>query len=334
LTARVSNITILLTCLIAVLLIGEFVSYSNPYYCNIDAKLTEDYISYSLDTNLSIQYTAVSLDNGGIYDYITEYVVLVDDKYPMNLSYEAFNFSLANISSFLSDAGLDLKRKSTDEIVEIIKTGIDHETSTAIFFIAGTLPSEIYDGTKNSIIFDWLKTGGVMYWGNGVLGKYVSEKHKNISTIPLDICSTLFFGKPGAINNTDVRTYEKNLINESLTDIMGVFYNECTFGIKTDSLDNSLGLDYSVDGFRSVSLTKYHDGSGMVVVFGGFIVKDSAPSIAQVIASSLNYSTKIIDWTNEMICGSTSNHLDYQDHPSIYIYLGKLQSIKAQYILF
>jgi len=318
---------IVLVVFIAVILLGQFISYNSPYYSNFNVERDGNDAQFNIDSNLSLDYTAVSLDNGNLYQ-LDRYVAFYDDSYPMPGRKDKTLDSLNWLRHDLEKYRVALHIEKIPEIMKII-TELD--TKTALIFATGTLPAEIYDGTPSSPLFEWLKAGGVMYWMNGKIGSTYAEQGtselRNVSD-----SDVLFFGTSDVVRKDTGNVYARNLTDDSLTDVLKIYFNECTNGMDLGKLTTgSLGLDYTYENYSSVAFVKYHDGTGMICNLGGTLNHDTAHSVAQIIAPNLTYVSTVIDNHNGQISKDPAGMLQCAaGETDVFIFIGIMTVISGQ----
>ena len=78
---------------------------------------------------------------------------------------------------------------------------------------------------------------------------------------------------------------------------LGIYYDDCSYGVSS-SVQDSLFIGMEVDGYNSISISRYAGGDGIICVFGGDFppnVKETAHSnILKVFFSGLSYDSKVI----------------------------------------
>jgi hypothetical protein len=318
---------IILVVFIAVVLLGQLISYNNPYYSNFNVERDGNDARFNIDSNLSLDYTAVSLDNDNLYQ-IDRYVAFYDDSYPMpgrkDKTLDSLNWLKHNLEKYRVALHIE-------KIPEIVKVVTELDTKTALIFATGTLPAEIYDGTSSSPLFEWLKAGGVMYWMNGKIGNTYAEQGMSKLQNVLDP-DILFFGIGDVVRKDTGNVYARNLTDDSLTDVLKIYFNECTNGVDLGKLtSDSLGLDYTYENYSSVAFVKYHDGAGMICNLGGTLDHDTAHSVAQTIAPCLTYSSTVVDHHNGRIGKDPSGMLQCAvGETDIFIFIGIMSVIGGQ----
>ncbi len=314
--------TILVVCVI----LGQVLLGASPYERTISAERDGDKAVYEIDTNIYSDYAAMVLASDIDYS-LDSYVICYDDLRPWFASSDRINGAITYLIESLERNGRTASVLNVDDISSLMEKDISSDSfRTGVIFVTGSLPNEIYNGTTG-IIFDWLAGGGVMYWGNGPLGKYVSIAGEESLKVVEDH-DTLFFGKEDITRDEKSSVFDRRIEYEGLADIMCMLFNECTYGVNSSLLENSLDFGFNYRSYQSVTLTKYHDGNGMMVVFGGDITVDTALYAAQVIVSGINYSTSLYDFERGQ-AKSVKGELELSPDGinTVFVYTGSVQGL-------
>lgn len=291
------NALAVIAVFVAIIMIGQAMIYStSPYHCSIAVERNGSSVDVAVDTNYSLGYTINSLRTDSMMN-VGSYVVFYDDAYPVNGDKDAIQDAMNRLQLCFSNDNCELKRIGASELTSLISA---KDTSAAVVFMTGTIPKEVYDGTASSPIFAWLAEGGVMYWLHGKIGAAYAEKDGEI--VHVEDPDMLFFGIGDVINRSEEQVFTKNLVDDSLTYRLGIYYGETTNGVDCSRLTGQhLSLDYNDGKYSAVTLVKYVEGSGMIGVFGGNLKNEKVPtsamaSVAQTIVSKLSYDTVAIDY--------------------------------------
>ena len=319
---------IMAVAIILIVIPGIVLSYANPYYSNFNAERNGATIEYSIDSNLSLDYTAVSLNNGDHYS-IDRYVAFYDESYASTVNKPLTG--LQWLENNLKKYGIDLQFLEADDVRDLVE---DLDTKTALVFATGTLPAEIYRGNATDPIFDWLAAGGVMYWMGGKLGTTYTEHGSN--PIKVTNSDNLFFGNSDVIRVDGNSVYNRGLVEGSTSDILSIYFNNCTNGIYTDNLtSNFLSLDYYYEGYSATTFVKYHGGDGMICNLGGILNQGFAPDVAKIIKSGLTYDSVVIDHHKGQINKDPKGTLQAASGTTdVFIYIGKMNIIGGEYFRF
>lgn len=280
-----------------VMLAGQILSYATePYRHETSSWENGDgTVGYSISSNTSSEYGVVMIDVGSVL-VPDKLLIYYDETYKARLSHDYLRILKDIVCSELEIHGVDYEMVNAEELLERIQGDISiSKQSFRLFFMTGAIPNILYDCTKDSPLMKWLEQGGVVYWVNGVIGRNIS------SVSGLTECEgygQLLFGIPDSNismgTEGDIYAGEKSLHFDRLRDL-DIIYNDCTYGINTESItDEYLSIGYTAEGLDSLVLSKYHNGEGMIVNFGGKVVTSSAPTIAKVIASKITHDSNIV----------------------------------------
>lgn len=314
----VSYVTIAI--FLGMILLGQcVVYYANPYSYNITVNQGEE-AEYNVDTSYNVPYTAVSMNSSRNPD-IKDYYLVSDEYLKFGYNGTSIPDQIKIIVNEMKIYDINLKVINSKEAGNIMSDEILHDSFRCmILFISGYLDSSIYNGTTESLVLEWVHSGGTMYWSGGPIGKCISFENGDI--LEVKSYSNVFFDTDNAVRDQKNTLYARNLQEGSLTSKLSMLYNSCTFGLRTETLKyEHLSLDYSCDGYSSVTCVKIDNG--MITVFGGVVDR----FMAQVIASGISYDTKIIECDKiAMNRGPSSGTLKLNDSGStfVYIFLGDL----------
>lgn len=313
--------------ILILLVVGQAMTYHNPYKTDIDSYV-DDGLEYDIYTNYGTQYSALSLNNGNIQ--CDKFYAYYDRSYSTVISFENQMNGINSIKKELETRGFTLEMIDADELLSLMELEISGSTfNSGVIFLGGSMPSNIYDGTEDSKIVEWLKEGGIMYWTGESFGRYYSEKLPS-EPIPVEDSDMIFFGVNNVVRDTSGGRVFDRTMDDGLTTILSMYYNECTFGANTSLLTEGtyLSFSYNYEGYSAVSMMKMNEGSGMICIFGGYVTGNMSPSIAQTIASGITYETTIIDHekgtkTEGTVHGSLDHNLT--GPTTIYIFLGDFE---------
>ncbi len=231
------------------------------------------------------------------------------------------NYYVEQIDATLKVRGIDYSKivdaKGLAEVMS--KDGKDN----AIIVISGSLPDTVYDGTSDSLVLDWIGSGGRLYWIGGVLGKYISHTD-SLETV--EFGTSLFLGSE-CIDDTQSRGY--NLIDNGFRDAFYVQSNLTTFGVDTSKLPDD--VDYLSLGFTDgdhSSITVVGSGEGLICVIGGEYTIRQRMDLAQMVASGIGPDTAIVDTAVGSVSGTEIISLQKGDH--VYVTIGGYFPVYAE----
>ena len=193
---------------IASVLIGQALLVASPYRCSINGDLTEDGAVYDIESNLHSNYAAMTFDSE--FDYgLTEFVICYDYSHRWLCTDKKIGEAIEYLKWSLERCSVSVSVLTTDDIVRLMNENISNGSfNVGIIFVTGSLPWEIYDGSADSLIFDWLSFGGVMYWGNGTIGKYLSLAEGE-DLVEVNDHNELFFGESNVIRDKSSSAFDR-----------------------------------------------------------------------------------------------------------------------------
>lgn len=304
---RTRNALAVIAVFVAVMMIGQAMIYvASPYHCDMTAERDGSSVDVTVDTNYSLGYTINSLRTDSMRD-VTSYAVYCDDSYPVKGDRAVILDAIKRLRLCFSNDNCTLSTIDATGLQDLMS---HRDTTTAVLFMTGTLPEEIYDGRASSPIFEWLADGGVMYWLHEKLGATYVERNGRI--VDVEDPDGLFFGNSDVINPSGGQVFTKNLVDGSLTDKLGIYYGETTNGVDCSLLASPyLALDYNDGTYSAVTLVRYIGGDGVIGVFGGNLKYEAVPtsamaSVAQTIVSKLSYDTILVDHTTASGSGTVT----------------------------
>lgn len=282
---------------VIVILAGQILSYAvEPYRHEASSWDNGDgTVGYSLSSNTSSEYGVLMIDVGPV-PVPDKLLIYYDEIYWSHTGNDYLEKMRDIMCSEMGIHGVDHEIVDAEELLGRIQGDISAgDQSFRLLFTTGAIPDIIYDCTKDSPLMKWLEQGGILYWVNGVIGRNIA------SVSGLTECEgygQLFFGIPDSDismgTQGDIYAEERSLHFDRLRDL-GIIYNDCTYGISTEHMtDEYLSIGYTARGLDSLVLSKYHNGAGMIVNFGGKIATNSVPTIAKVIASKITYDSRIV----------------------------------------
>lgn len=324
------NALLIVAIFASIILIGQSMIYvANPYHCDMHVERIGSEVEVQIDTNYSLGYTINSLRTDSM-SYIESYAIFYDESYPVNGDLAAILDAIKRLQLCFSN---DNTPTSIINATDLQKMMSDGKKSTAILFMTGTLPEDVYNGSSSSLILTWLENGGIMYWLHGKLGTSYAQRDGELKYV--EDSDQLFFGNNNVINGFTDHVFTKNLVDDSLTYRLGIYYGETTNGVDCSRLTSPyLALDYNDGTYSAVTLIKYFNGDGIIGVFGGELKYEGVPtssmaSVAQTIVSKLSYDTTLIDYRtgsgNDKITMDCGDGFSY-----IFMYVDRVNAIWAK----
>ncbi|MFA6710291.1 MAG: hypothetical protein WCR24_02720 [Candidatus Methanomethylophilaceae archaeon] len=320
--------------LVFVIMVGQIsVYWISPYTYGSDVEVGDDGVTCNVYSSVTNEYTFSLFDNGD-FPNIEHLYVYFDESYAVvDTTYEEIEKKISDLEQELEIRDLTVNRCDAILLGTLINS--ENTEGYAIIMMTGAFPDTVYTGNADDALFNWLSEGGSIYWIYDAIGKY--SAHSITTAEPLSEVKNydmLFFNTAGAVNSNTAFGSDPDS-DRNIGSALNVMYNESTFGISTD-VPCSIDIGFVKDGFSSVSLTKYYDGTGMICVFGGNIISDTHKYLAQTIASGISYETDDFLTITETVDGWTSYTLTLDTeyaNPEAYISIGDIPVYGRHYSL-
>ena len=314
---RITAPTILAFAILAVILLGEavvFTSGHDDYSSSVSGN--SDYVSYSIDSRGNHVYDVVVME--GSVDKPKDVSIYYDESYASMVEEVSVavggraldqKYYVDQLKGTLQLRDIDnvsiVDAKGLKEIME--KNGKDR----AVICLSGSLPSTVYDGTSDSLIIKWIESGGRLYWAGNIIGKYFSNG-SDVTTVN---------GQRLFVDAEFCSTYNK--VHQTIDDgFCQSFYMQNNQTIYTPKLvagDNDcLAIGYTDGECASVFISSL--GEGFVCLVGGDYSNFQRIDMAQVLASGISPTTRIVD----VVYGSVSGHAEgtAQGGDHVYVFIG------------
>ena len=283
--------------LAVIMLAGQILSYAAEPYRHeaLSWDNGDDTVGYSISSSTASDYRVVMIDTGSV-SVPDKLLIYYDETYKAHLG-QGYLGKLKDIMcSELDIRGVDYEIVDANDLLECIQKDISVDAqSFRLLFATGAIPNILYDCTKDSPLMKWLEQGGVLYWVNGVIGLNISSE---TGLTECEGYGQLFLGIPDSDismgTQGNIYAKDESLHFDRLRDL-DIIYNDCTYGLSTESMmGDYLSIGYTAKGFDSLVLSKYFNGEGTIVNFGGKVATNSAPIIAKVIASKITYDSEVV----------------------------------------
>jgi len=315
--------------ILALVLVGEvIVTVDSRDSFSSSIAVQGDSVEITMDSHGSHIYRAVALDGTfGIPERVcvyfdTDYVSAaatgvsstggrpLDERYYVDQMHDTLKVRGIDYSEIVGAKGLaDVMGKDGDGV--------------AVIVISGSLPDTVYDGTADSKIFEWMESGGRLYWIGGILGKFISHTD-GLETV--ENGTTLFLGSE-CIDDEVSRGYD--MIENGFRDALYIQSNLTTFSIDVSKLP--AGTDYLSMGFtdgKRSSIVTVKEGDGAVCVIGGEYTIRQRIDLAQLVASGISPDTEIVGIADGTVNGTVKETIAKAD--SVYITMGGFYPVYCQ----
>lgn len=330
---RPSNIVVLAVAVMVILLAGEFFVYGvNPDRANSEIRAGAEGYVLDLYSNYSTDFTVLVTDsqcNGEpreLYIYCDhDYGTFIEDSYldywidKMGSEFRVYGFSDHTV---INAEGL------RDMMAGSIANG--SASRTAILVLTGVLPDTVY-GDEPSLFEAWLEDGGAVYWSGAPMGMFVGHPESENPSIEVvtEDPGLRFFGISGSIRTQEAPDQAIEPSSDRyLGEALGIYYDNCNYGVSSDVPD-SLFIGCEKDGYNSVSLSRYSEGSGQICIFGGAFPPNNMQNVhanmLRLFFSGLYYDSVVIFLEDSFKdAGTKSVNLDVGGGETVFVMYGSL----------
>ena len=324
---------VIFVVLCGIVLIGMVTVYfpTDLYNCEFSAKYSDDSIEYSYDANYGMETHTALIETDGKYD-INTIIACYDEGYYSSIEHRIQKNTLGYFDSFFENRELhDFRICSASEIPDVLKSLNPYET--ALMFVSAEIPQCLYNGTEDCFLVDWLDSGGAVINMFGCFGKYVATSS---TVITVEGFAEIFTGVDDDTIFRDGPEYLFGDVQDSvIQEALGVFINECTYGIKYGSLTTDyFRIGSFIDGYSSALL--FESRNGMIMNFSvsreyyAWVLQP----IAQIVASGLDYSSEILNWDSGDTRNDNSGSFSTDaEHCQVYGYVGNIDATYGKKII-
>jgi hypothetical protein len=281
---------------VAAVLIGEaYVYTAGPGRYSSDIWVNDDGdLEYSLTSKGSEQYSIVVSDNG-VFERIEKYYVYYDESYgsklekawvPVGAKELTQEYYISQLITMLRGRGVcDIEVLNAAGLKEAMERDVTDGIcgTKGLVVLSGALPDTVYEGNSADIIFDWIETGGSLYWAGNILGKYYATCDGRTTEVA-GYGDLFFFGQPCVTDDTDKEL--SDIATNGYRHSLSLMNNSVRYGIDPSGFAAAhLTVGYTKDGYCSAAL--FERGNGMICVLAGDLSNDQRHDLAQIIASGL-----------------------------------------------
>ena len=318
---------VLAIALCMVVFAGEyFVYYSDTFEYDVDVQWNKDSIDYQVESSGSDVYDAVLLDNNGKAS-VTELAIYVNESYSKyydeanettRIPYNNQDYFASQILIALDNRGFDDGFKcDSSELCEYVRSTLDNPVGCGILVTSYSLPAEIYSGSEDDILIQWIKAGGTLYWTGSVIGEFCVDGD---GLHEIQDSQDLFFGKECVYTGSEAVATQ--VVNNGFTEALSLKTGNLSFGLCLDSIDGSLGLGFEGEGVSTIGMVPL--GSGFICVFSGEYDIDLIDDMGQVISAGITPETVVMEHHVGTVTRSieSGSFEEYGESSYVYIYIG------------
>lgn len=306
--------------LIVVMVVGEALTYSDPYDYGSSVGQTDEGPVYTVSSSAATEFSVVQLSPGEMAPPDRFYVYFDDGYGTVGITEPAA--AVEDMVRDLAIHGIDATVVDADALAEVMSSD---GRGVGVVFLTGAAPSTVYTGTEGDPLLRWTSSGGSVYWIGPTIGKYVAMPDGGVTEV--EGWDELFYG-PGCFNDSgshENAAGHRGAMGEALC----IMSNGSQYGMST-GVEGCLQLGYvSGNGYGSVALAPY--GSGMLCVVGGSYDDYTRTDTVQVVASGVTYSSEIVSmFTVDVRGGSATGPLVDAEGSHVYIFCGGYYSPYGQ----
>ena len=325
---------IIIPVVLAVLILAGLVlsSSTSVYRYDISFEVDRDDVRYTVSSDVGMETTTVVISNSGQYsiEYVAAYF---DEGYAALNSWELQEEMFEDMEELLSLRSIDgFGLHDSESLLELMSTR--DPSTTAIFIASGSISDILYDGTADSPLVEWLRSGGIIINMAGCLGAYVSHGPEQEDIEHVIGYGEIFAGVPDlCFNDSDSVVYANEGYNEEVRDALHFYMNECTYGVDLWWMQDCLNIGYySYSGCSAAAL--YKSGEGMVMNFGVSLSthEHSDHYIAQIIASGMDYTSEILECEQGDTRGDSTGVVHTEGSCRVYCFIGSTRAVHGEFI--
>lgn len=324
---RLDAVAVAAVLLCAVVVAGEVLTYSDAHSYGATAEWSGDEVGYTVSSSGSDVYDAVLIDNGGSVP-IFSLMIYVDGTYDdhyreardvTGLEYcgqEEYAHELTEALRIRSFTDVD--RCGAAGLEEFLSGTLDDPVGLGLVVSSYALPSSVYDGTSDCLLLRWVEAGGTLYWTAADPGRFRVDA-AGLHEVPGN--QFLLFG--AECINTDGPELADSEVGNGFLQSLTLKDSDMRFAADFTSLEGSISMGYSADGYASISGAKRGDGSMFVV--SGAKDFDSVDDMAQIIASGVTVSSAIDGHSEgEVVRGTETGRIQTEgaEGKVLYVYIG------------
>ena len=319
---KISAPVLIAILLIAVVVGGEaIVVFSSHNDYSSDISVNGEVIDVSAHTNGSHVLNVLSLSDS--YDTPDSVYVYYDKSYgsKYNNVKVAVGARALDQENYVKQMVETLKVRDIPDAkiidaTELATIASSNGKGIALVCVSGALPDTVYNGTEDSPILDWIKSGGRLYWAGNIVGQYIAH----VSDVETVTGGTALFMGSDCIDDEITNSYDKWLGN-GLTESLAIINNNVRYSPVVSELpaDSKYVAFGYTDGSRFSSIV-VGLGEGSVCIVGGDYSDYQRIDMAQILASGISPSTVLTDSFEGSIHGSKTVQVQKADH--VYVCMG------------
>ena len=331
------KIVIIAIALVAMIVIGEVAIYGMSDRYSSSADTDSGTLNYSITARGSKEYSVIVMDNclepmGELYIYYDpEYPIVAEDvSVAIGASQLTVERYVQQLTTSLRIRGVsNINTINAAELGNAMVSDASSTHSKGLVVLSGALPDTVYTGSAADPIFDWLNTGGRLYWAGNLIGNYSSTAG---GIVDIGDIGQGLFGVSCFSTADDDTAFQD--VSTPYRDALSLMNNRIRYAVDTSLLSASeyVAAGYTDGTYSSIVSVKY--GNGMVCVLGGSHSNMQRDDLAQVIASGLCYSSELVALEEGSVKRTTiSSSVDISTatgNISVYVYFGGYYTVHGR----
>lgn len=328
-----SPVTVIAVIAISVVLLGEIFAYgTNIHGFDSNADMSSPgTLNYSVSSKGSDTYSVALMDRKNVKP-VEKLYIYIDENYekyyndarntcPVEFVHQKDHAKqmqkLLDIRGFKNVTIVD-----SEKLRDVLHNDIKNSNclGCGLLVTSFSLPSNVYSGNDDDLLFKWINNGGYLYWSSSEIGGFY---YKDGKINRVENYQTLFFNsKCVNVSNTEHAIFTiDNKIREALT----LKNTGLKFALNVNKIPNSLGIGSEENGYSPIAFVKHNNG--MICVIGAMSEHISMfEDTAQIISAGITYDTEIVSMYKGNVTRNTvSNTIYYPksiNDVGVYIYIG------------
>jgi len=262
-----------------------------------DAEFEDGSVAVKVTSSGSDTYSAVILDNGE-HPAATQLYIYLDERY---------NETFGEVSGAIGLKGLDMKyaadqvRRALNvrgfkdvsicndkQLLDAMEGDVAGKVAKGLLVMSYALPESIYSGSADSLLLEWVRLGGSLYWMSSPIGMFYRGES---GLVTVENSQEMLFGRE-CVNMGGTDPALSVIGAGGLTDALYLMWNRTIYGLDASDIGGAFTMGFSQDGYSSVSMVPF--GEGMICVIGGNSNRYQVDDAAQIISSGASCYSKIL----------------------------------------
>ena len=335
---KIDKLVLLSVALCAIVLAGELMAYGpNMHNYGADVEFGEGTAAVRVTSSGPNAYSAVVLDNG-THPAVTQLYIYFDERYgesfgevrdAIGLRGIDMGYAVDQIRRTLGVRGFsDVLVCNDEQLLEVMQGDAAGAASKGLLVMSYALPESIYSGADDSLLMEWVRHGGSLYWMMSPIGMFCRGES---GIVAVENSQETLFGRECVnMSGTDLALSVAD--GGGLTDALYLTWNRTIYGLDTSGMAGAFTMGFSQDGYSSVSMVPF--GDGMICVFGGNSSRYLIDDAAQIIASGASCYSKVLEIRYGTVARGTAEFsLDIPEgtgEVSIYVSIGGYYTVSGR----